>query len=285
MTKQEDLVVHSNALSRARWSVESVWEPRLVALLASKIHSDVEDFKKYAIHISEVFHGREYGGVNYNEVEKTVDKVMSRVITIHDATGWNKYTVFSGCRFDKESNILHIGFHPDLKPHYLNLQNQFVKYSLAEFLQLPSVYSQRLYQFLKSWDDKPETPDIPITDLHDLLNVSESAKKNYAEFKRYMLDKAYNDIHKITKLQFEFEPIKTGRKVTAIRFVFAKKRALPVAKKKAEAKQEKTSKQNNRDFLDAVECWGGQHGQTCLGGHRSKKVCELCTKIIQTRGE
>lgn len=283
MSDQNSLVVHSNALSRARWTIESVWEPRLVALLANKIHSNDEDLKKYEIPISELFQSKTYGKEQYREVEKTIDKVMSRVITMRNDTGWKKYNVFLYCEFNNKTNMLTLGVHPDLKSHYLHLQNQFVKYSLTEFLQLPSIYSQRLYQFLKSWDDKPETPNISIDDLHELLNVSESAKKNYAELKRYVLDKAYKDIHKITKLQFEFEPIKTGRKVTAVRFVFAKKRALPVATRKKEAKQEKTSKENNKKFLEAVECWKGKGGQTCLGGLRSKAICDYCTKIIQAR--
>ena len=34
-----EIVKKSNALARARWSADSVWEPRLVALLASKLTS------------------------------------------------------------------------------------------------------------------------------------------------------------------------------------------------------------------------------------------------------
>ncbi len=280
MIKDNDIVVHSNALSRARWAVESVWEPRLVALLASKIRTEDEDFKKYAIHISEVFHGREYGSVNYTEVEKTVDKVMSRIITIRDDKGWNKYTVFSGCSFDSESNTLHIGFHPDLKPHYLNLQNQFVKYSLIEFLKLPSIYSQRLYQFLKSWNDKPEI-EIPIIDLHEMLNAPQSLRANFKDFRRCALDKAYKDIHEITKLKYEWEPIKTGRKVTVIRFIFTKKKSLPAGNKNNNKIQKYTSKKNNKNFELALTC--AKEKNICSKENNKKTICSVCKEFKMTK--
>ena len=49
-----EIVKKSNALARARWSADSVWEPRLVALLASKVKQDDEDFQTYEIPIREL---------------------------------------------------------------------------------------------------------------------------------------------------------------------------------------------------------------------------------------
>ena len=250
MTKHNDLIVHSNAFSRARWTVESVWEPRLIALLASKVRTDDSDFQIYEIPVSEIF-PKNLSGQAYIELADIVDKLLGRIITIRDEKGWTKYTVFSRCRYRKDDHILELRFDPDLKPHYLNLQNQFVEYSLTEFLLLPSIYSQRLYQFLKSWDDKPETT-LDIEELHKLLNTPEASQKNYAELKRRVLDKAHKDIHKITKLRYEYEPIKTGRKVTAIRFVFAKKRILEIQKEK---QNKKNKPKPMKHQLKALHAW------------------------------
>ena len=67
--------------------------------------------------------------------------------------------------------MLIIGFHPDLKEHYLQL-NQYIKYNLIEFMLLPSIYSQRLFEFLKSWDDRKETT-IELKELHEMLDSPE----------------------------------------------------------------------------------------------------------------
>lgn len=268
-----EIVKKSNALARARWSAESVWEPRLVALLASKVRADDTDFHIYEIPISEIL--RSSGGKDYREIESVVDKVMSRVLTIRDPDGWTKYNVFSRCRYRQSEGILELGFHPDLKPHYLNLQ-KYMKMNLLEFLMLPSIYSQRIFEFLKSWDDKPETT-IVLTDLHEMLDVPESLRPDFAQFRRRVLEKAHKDITQKTELAFEWEAIKRGRSVVAVRFTFGK-RALPVAKQKADADARKQTQRNNVVFLAAAVCLK-ERGPACEGGHQKRTVCELCRKV------
>ena len=271
-----EIVKKSNALARARWSAESVLEPRLVALLASKVRADDIDFHVYEIPVSEVVPSRELGGKDYRDIEDIIDKVMSRVLTIRDeiGRGWTKYNVFSRCRYRPKEGILELGFHPDLRPHYLNLQKNFAKWNLLEFLTLPSIYSQRIFEILKSWDDKPETI-ISIADLHEMLDSPDSFRANFAEFRRRVLEKAHKDITQKTQLIYEWEPIKQGRAVVAVRFVFSKKRALPIAKKKNDEAIEKRIQNNNAAFLAADACFK-KYGQECVGGHNKKNICNVC---------
>lgn len=281
LTLPGEIVKKSNALARARWSAESVWEPRLVALLASKVRTDDTDFHVYEIPISEVMQERESGGRDYREIESVVDKVMSRVLTIRDekGRGWTKYNVFSRCRYRPEEGILELGFHPDLRPHYLNLQKNFAKWNLLEFLMLPSIYSQRLFEFLKSWDDKPETT-ISLIDLHEMFNTPESFRVDFAQFRRRVLEKSHKDIFENTDLRYEWEPIKQGRAVVAVRFTFGVKRSLPVAKKKADNAMKKQSKANNAAFQAATACLKS-HGSACEGGHQKPTICEVCHNWVR----
>lgn len=279
LTLPGEIVKKSNALARARWSAESVWEPRLVALLASKVRTDDTDFHVYEIPIQDVMPERERGGKDYREIEAVVDKVMSRVLTIRDdvGRGWTKYNVFSRCRYRPKDGILELGFHPDLRPHYLNLQTHFAKYNLLEFLMLPSIYSQRVFEFLKSWDDKQET-EISLADLHELLDVPESFRKDFRQLRIRVLEKSYKDIHNHTSLHYEWEPIKKGRSVVAIRFIFSKRRALPIAQKKEDDAIEKQRTKNNSAFKAAAACLK-LHGPACEGGHQKATVCEVCRKF------
>lgn len=275
LTLPGEIVKKSNALARARWSAESVWEPRLVALLASKVRADDTDFHVYEIPASEVLKGS--GGKDYKEIETVIDKVMSRVLTIRDEKGWTKYNVFSRCRYRKKDGILELGFHPDLRPHYLNLQKNFAKWNLLEFLMLPSVYSQRLFEFLKSWDDKPDTT-ISVADLHEMLNTPASFRANFAEFRRRVLDKAHKDITQNTELSYAWEPIKKGRAVVTVRFIFSRAKALAVSQKKANADQNCRSQKNNAAFRAAMGCLK-ERGPACEGGYQKPKICELCQKL------
>lgn len=274
LTLPGEIVKKSNALARARWSAESVWEPRLVALLASKVRTDDTDFHVYEIHVSEILHN--HGGKNYKEIESVVDRAMSRVLTIRDNNGWTKYNVFSRCRFRRSEGILELGFHPDLKTHYLNLQ-RYMQYNLMEFLLLPSIYSQRIFELLKSWDDKNEVK-ISIYDLHEILNVPESFRKDFRQFRTRVLEKSHKDILAHTSLRYEWEPIKKGRTVVVIRFIFAKKRALPIAQKKEDDTIEKQSKKRHALAQKAIGCLK-ERGAACEGGHQKADVCEVCRKI------
>lgn len=272
------LVKKSNALCRARWSAYSVWEPRLMALLASKVRADDTDFHSYEIPVSELLQGA-HSGRDYKEIADIVDNIMGRVLTIKDeiGQGWTKYTVFSRCRYRPDDRILELRFDPDLKVHYLNLQKNFAKWNLIEFLLLPSIYSQRIFEILKSWDDKPEV-SIEVSDLHEMLDTPESFRKNFKDFRRWVLEKSHKDITNKTSLRFEYEPIKTGRKVTTIRFIFSKKRVLPVMKKKSDEAIEKQSRQNNKFFNIAMDCIK-ERGSACTGGHQTENICDICRRV------
>lgn len=275
-----EIVKKSNALMRARWSIESVWEPRLVALLASKVKQEDSDFHVYEIPVAEVMPERDRGGKDYREIENVVDRVMSRVLTIRDEDGWTKYNVFSRCRYRAKDGILELGFHPDLKPHYLNLQKNFAKYNLIEFLTLRSIYSQKLFELLKSWDEKPEIT-INLSELFDLLNVPESHKKDFAIFRRKVLEKAHTDINTKTELRFEWEPIKQGKAVVAIKFLFSKNFCDAAEKKRLLKAASSDSKKNNALFLAANACMKARGG-TCDHPSPKRKQCALCLRLFQT---
>lgn len=285
LTLPGEIVKKSNALARARWSAESVWEPRLVALLASKVRADDTDFHVYEIPVTEVMPERAKGGRDYKEIEIVVDRVMSRVLTIRDENGrgWTKYNVFSRCRYRPEDGVLELGFHPDLRPHYLNLQRNFAQYSLMEYLTLPSIYSQRLFEILKSWSDKPDVV-IELADLFEMLDVPSSHRSNFAAFRRRVMEKAHKDICGKTSLRFEWEPIKRGQAVAAIQFIFSRSLATKIAKEKAAITQEKQSRKNNELFRAAHECLS-KLGGTCTKSRPRTPKCQVCIRLLQKAPE
>lgn len=275
VVKSNPVVKKSNVLARARWSPSSLWEPRLVALVASKIKWEDQDFQIYKIHVSELF-GEKYGGKDFEELEAAVTKCMGRVITMKSEKGWTKYTIFTKCEFIRDEGMLTLQFHPDLKPHYLNLK-RYVKYSLSEFLALPSVYSQRLFEVLKSWADKPEVV-ISLSDLHEMIGVPDSMKKDFAQFRLRVLEKAKTDIQRCVNFCFGWEAIKTGRTVTDIRFKFSRKGILALNENKVEKEKEKQRKKNQKLWNIYFSCWQ-ERGESCVGGYQKEEVCVFCLRM------
>ena len=290
LTLHGEIVKKSNALARARWSAESVWEPRLVALLASQVRADDTDFHAYEIPVAAIMRerekrggGGENGGKDYKEIENVVDRVMSRVLTIKDekGRGWTKYNVFSRCRYRPTDHVLELGFHPDLRPHYLNLKKNFAEWNLMEYLMLPSIYSQRIFEILKSWDDQPEVI-LSVADIHEMLDTPNSFRKDFRNFRLRVLEKAHKDIHEHTKLRFEWEPIKVGRSVEKIRFIFSSHRVATTEKVKSDAKEEKRLRLEDQRFLRALECAKKKNGD-CSVEDNMPVVCERCKRFKMLR--
>lgn len=265
------LVKKSNALARATWSVKSIYEPRLIALVASRVRVDDLDFCTYEIPVSEVL-GAASDGRTRKLLSEVVEGLLGRILTIPMPDGWAKCSVFSWCEFDSKSGIIRARFDPGLKPHYLGLQNQFTQYSLFEFLLLPSMYSQRLFEILKSWCSLPEVV-INLADIFQMLDVPVSLRR-YPDFRRYVLEKAHKDILGRTSLRYSWCPVKQGRAVAAIRFSFGPRSS--VAEKSAQAKK-RTS--DNSLLLRAVSCF---KSGSC--SPKPSKLCDLCLRLVKPSG-
>lgn len=263
------VVKKSNALARASWSVKSVYEPRLVALVASRVRVDDQDFQDYEIPLSELLGGA-VDGRTRQLVADVVEGLLGRVLTLPRPNGWAKCNVFSWCEYDSKAGCIRARFDPGLKEHYLNLQSHFTQYSLMEFLMLPSTYSQRLFEVLKSWSSLPEAV-IGLSDLFQMLDAPASLQR-YPDFRRYVLEKAHKDITTRTGLRYQWEPIKEGRAVAAIRFTFGA-RSAQASDRKNQAKRSR----DNELLKKAVACF---KSGSC--SPKSKKQCEICTRLVRS---
>ena len=235
-----------------------------------------KDFHVYEIHVSEIL--QRDGGHDYKEIEAVVDKVMSRVLTVYDDDGWTKYNVFSRCRFRRSDGMLELGFHPDLKSHYLELQRNFAQYDLLEFLMLPSIYSQRIFEILKSYNDLPEVT-LKLSELHEMLDVPESLRGDFAQFRRRVLEKAHKDICE-TSLKYDWEPIKRGKSVIAVRFIFNKYAVAQIENKKKSKEVARRQKKNNDLFREALACAQGKKAKGgCVRKTQPSDVCAVCGQL------
>ena len=262
------VVKKSNALARASWSVKSVYEPRLVALVASRVRVDDQDFQDYEIPLSELLGGA-VDGRTRQLVAEVVEGLLGRILTLPRPNGWAKCNVFSWCEYDSKASCIRARFDPGLKEHYLNLQSHFTQYSLMEFLMLPSTYSQRLFEVLKSWSSLPESV-ISLADLFQMLDVPVSLRANFKDFRRRVLEKAHKDITSQTGLRYQWEAIKQGRAVAAIRFTFGA-RSAQTSDKKNQAKRST----DNALLKKAVACF---KSGSC--SPRSNKQCDICKRLV-----
>ena len=273
------IVKKSNAITRARWQPESIWEPRIVALVASKVRESDEDFQTYKIPVSELVgtSDENLSGYQYQEIAKSIAHLGKATIRIdgNKPRNFRQYNIFAMCGYE-DGNLI-AGFHPDLKPHFLQLKEQFTAYNLFEFLTLPSSYSQRLFEILKSWANTPEFI-ISVAELHEMLNTPPSFQADFRQFRTRVLEKAHKDIQEKTSLRYEWEPVKVGRSVEKICFTFGPGRRAIAEAEKAKAKEEKQRRLMGSRMLRANECAMAKKGE-CTTMDNKPIVCNVCRQF------
>lgn len=282
LTLPGQIVKMSNTLARAPWCPQSVWEARLLATVASIVKKDDDDFQDYTIPLDALLDGSSDGDT-YAAIDAATDRLQEARVNLpkENGRGFKKYSFFSYFEYDAPGKgipgKLTCRFDKAMKPHFLALKSHFKKWDRVEFLSLPSVYSQRLFMILKSWDDKPEIT-ISISELHKMLDAPKSIRSNFKDFRRRVLEPAHKHITSKTSLSFDWEPIKEGRKVHSVRFVFSKPRQMQVVK----TKEKQTSQKNNELFKMSAECLFKAHGGRCdKGNPKTPKLCAFCQKNMQ----
>ena len=272
------IVKKSNAIARAQWQPHRIWEPRIVALVASKVRESDEDFQTYRIPVTELtgMSDEDLRGNQYRDIERSIAHLGKATIRIDGKKprSFRQYGIFSMCGY--EDGCLIARFDPDLKPHFLNLKAQFTAYNLFEYLTLPSTYSQRIFEFLKSWANVPEVI-ISVVELNEMLNTPPSFRKDFKAFRIRVLEKSHKDIHEKTSLRFEWEPIKVGKSVEKIRFIFGDRRALS-EKVKEDAKEKKRQRLADQRLLRAIDCAKKKNG-VCSAADNVRIVCRVCSEF------
>ncbi|WP_053284728.1 replication initiation protein [Clostridium botulinum] len=148
---------------------------------------------------------------------------MKKVFEIKENNKLIQVAWLSSVIYEKGSGYVELEFSPKLKPYMLKLNNVFTKYKLTNILTMKSKYSPRIYEILKCNEFKKQGfIDLEITDLRKLLK-SEDIYPRYFDFKKKIIMQSQRELTKKTDIKFTFEEIKTGRKVTAIRFFIEQK--------------------------------------------------------------
>jgi len=122
-----------------------------------------------------------------------------------------------GVRYKRKEGILILSLDKGLKPYMLELKEMYTSYKLSNVLSLKSKYSIRIYEILKSNLFK-KCIKIELEELKKMVGAKASYLKVYADFKNKVLLQAQKELNANTDINFEFEEIKTGRKVTSLKF-------------------------------------------------------------------
>lgn len=211
------LVTKANTLITSNYDL-SLEEQRIILTLASTVQPTDEDFKPYKFSIKDFIHllGIE-DKRKYTKIPKITKELMQKVLEIKQGDDILQVAWLSSAHYRKGTGTIELEFSPKLKPFMLGLKEFYTSYRLKNVLELKGKYSIRMYEILKSNEFK-KSAEIEVDELRKILKADTGSYLVYQNFKNRIIVQAQRELQDKTDISFDFDEIKTGKKVTSIKF-------------------------------------------------------------------
>ena len=164
----------------------------------------------------------------YWAVKEALKELLEKPIYIpkgNENDNDNSFLMFNwvaSAEYKEGEGIVEFEISNKLRPYLLEAQKKFLKYRLENILPLKSSYSIRIYEILKDWlemysrQGRKAEKIITLDEFRQMLEIPRSYV--YGMLKRRILEKAKAELAEHTDLIFDYEEIKTVRKVTHLHF-------------------------------------------------------------------
>lgn len=114
------------------------------------------------------------------------------------------------------------------REYIFNIENiGYLKYRLKNVIELKSRYSYVLYLYLEN-NSFRKTWEIELGELKELMKCTANTYKAFFRFNGLILSKCHQEINEKTDCKFDYEPVKRGRAIVAIRFTIKTLKQLAV---------------------------------------------------------
>ena len=221
--KAENYAVMANDIIRGKQSM-TLQEARLIRLLITQVAQGDTDYQTYSCRIVDLaaFLGIPKNNI-YRDIPDICKGLMQNVVYIgtgNKRSPWRMFHWVSLAEYDG-AGTLTLRLSDEIKPYVLDLEKWFTRYPLGNILAMRSYYSIRLYELIKCQDGvgraEKDHVDFDIDELRQACGC-EGKYKQIIEFKKWVITPAVNEINKNTDIWVEVEYIKTGRRITSVRF-------------------------------------------------------------------
>jgi plasmid replication initiation protein len=190
-------------------------------LIISLISPDDQDLRYYKVDISTLKSYLGYkpefpNGKFYQDLKEIANRLNKQPIEIRpDPQRIITAYFISSYELNHKTGEITFEISGQLKPFLLQLKNNFTSVHLENIPRLSSGYSIRLYEILSQYKLIGKRAFDNIDRLQQMLG---SSYGKYSHFKARVLEFAQKDIAKNTNITFDYEEIKTGKKVTKLVF-------------------------------------------------------------------
>lgn len=221
------LVVQHNALVNAKFDLTTT-ESRLFLALLARVQRDDTSFNKCQVSVKEIM-GQTASNNIYDQVRKMLKDFASRTLIIEKLgpegrplkkSNFTVIPLLAYAEYRDGEGVIEARFNDLLRDYLLELRDNFTKAQLTELLKLKSASSYRIYWLLREYAAFGKRT-IKLEELKAILGLDQEYDR-FNNFRARVLERAKAELAE-TDLPFTYEPIKEGREVTQIRFLFKQK--------------------------------------------------------------
>ena len=223
----------ANELVRAAHCLKLV-EKRLLMLALTRIDSkQAATGRNQSVTLSAADYLAEYDAdkpSSYREIAAAVNSLDAARVRFKD-TAIGEYGSIhwtTGARYKPKQGLFVISINGDLLPYLMDLKSHFTTYKLSRVSGFKSIYSWRLFELLMQFK-QTGLLTILIDDFYHSMDAPESLRANFANLRNRVIEPAVKEIRTKDGLAVEWEAIKAGRKVKALKFTYPNEQQVALA--------------------------------------------------------
>ena len=212
------LVTKSNDLVEASYKL-STNEQKIILMLTASLRMDDEEFRSFSISVRELndILGLKHQNT-YKDIRKLVLGLQKKTLSIYKDNLIVDVNWLAAAKYHLDKGMVELRFDEDLKGYLLGLKDRFTSYPFHEVIQFKSQFTFRIFELLKQYE-KLKTRTLPLEELRTMLRIEPEQYQPYANLKNRVLLSAQSELEAKSRLIFDFEEIKKGRKVVKIKFL------------------------------------------------------------------
>lgn len=227
ISKNFDVVKHNDLIRYSRYQLTMVEQKILLRVIQAvkpkdttfqTVYFSIKDFCAIA--------DIDYNGRCLADIKRIIKNLADKSFWLIKGKSQRLCRWIQKATITEGSNVIEIKLDEDLIPFLIDIRKNFTQYSYSNVLPMRSKYSIRLFELLKSHEHQQRVV-LSVDYLRSLLDAENY--KIYKDFRTRVIDTAIKEINLISDIHVEYEPLKTGRKITAFAFTIVRQDRLQVS--------------------------------------------------------
>ncbi len=214
------IVTKRNVLNEVRNNNMTLQELRLFSVYLSKIDIENTQTKRIEFNVEDFRDIFDIKRLNKAYLKDVFEKLLNKKITLQTEKGICSFVLFQYCEFFEDTGIVEICASDKALPFLFGFKERYFSYRLYNALNLKSSNQLRFYEILKQFENA-KTRIVSIDELKMQLGL-DTHYEEFKHFKRDVIVKCQKALKESTDICFEYETIRKGRKVDAIKFFIYK---------------------------------------------------------------